>query len=593
MPAPMLGLQGGIPSDVRERIQRNWAMLPADVQDRLTRAGYAPKAPEPAGTRADLAATLKSGAQGAMRVAPELALGVAAPMLAGPLGLATTGIRGLMAAAALAGGGTVAGRALGQGEVPTLKEGAIAFAEGAAGEGLARAPLGIARRLIGPGAEGAAETLAAGSRAGVPLSAGEFSTPARMAQAGIGKTITGAGTQEALNTAQNRALEGFIQRELAGNTSVSAAGQAVQQESLPALRQLKRVGRVKYQQAATAADALGIRVPIPNDLTKRAADAIAELDQSGLPAAQSGRLRGVLEGIATEPKPALTYRELERLETDLREVAPSYAQQGQATTMSRGMLESLQGQLGGMLDDAVKGTPAETLRGAAKDFWRDEVIPLRQAVGAVRGRNVTPDQVVNLTVRAGRPDRLATLFRNLPEETTSGLREAWFTKALEESKDQASGEFTPIKFLRQWSKLHPSTKQLLAGDRQAAADAERLLQAVAQRQSMTGNPSRTAYGLGSLIQAGTGFDAARRLYQGDYAEAGAESAALFGPPMLGKILATKGAARLAAMGLTAGPGSSAGRRALDELARVLAGTAARTAAQTGTQAAGDAYQGQP
>jgi hypothetical protein len=311
---------------------------------------------------------------------------------------------------------------------------------------------------------------------------------------------------------------------------------------------------------------------------------LSTLEALGVAGKHAARVRELLpiRPLGETPIPPATplrYGQAEEILRLVREAAPPFRLRGQATNLPAGTLDGLVAQLDGLLDDAVAGTAGERLRQAAKGFYAEELAPFREIVHQVRSKSVqvAPEKALDVLVQAGRPSILAHTFRHLPGPIADSLRAGWFTRQLERAVDSQTGVFSPAKFLRHWSALDGGTRKLLAG--QGADEIDRtvlLLRAVAERQSATGNPSRTAFGLGAIAQVGS---AGASLLSGDVLTA---VGVIGGPPALAAILASPPARRLFAVGLMAGPGSSTHRAAMAAMGRHLT----RFGAQAGVQAVG-------
>jgi len=603
-----------IPDDVRERLNRNWDSIPGDVRDRLLRAGFKPPTPQqPAGTRQDLYNDIREAGQTAGRVAldygPEAVGSGVGEAVLGPLGSGAGGVLGRSATTLLK-----------EGRLPTPKDAASTFAANTAAPLVARGALRLGRAVLGSSGDDALRLLEDATQANVPMSAGEFNPTMARVQGGLDKLPTAGGIVENLDQAQNAALADYVRdsivRPLGGPTGMSAVGREVQEEAIPALRTVKGRAHKMYGVASKEATAAGVQVDVPNAVLDAAETAVRQLDEAGIPPAQQGRARAILDSLVARGKPQqvdtgilgtdgkpivrtvmpgpMPFRELEALQRDLRNVLPAYAQAGQTTSFDVGTLERIGGLIDDAMEQAVVGTPAEEPLRRAKDFYKTEVVPMRQAVSAINGRNVTPDQAVDLLVRNRRPDRLRTMLDHLPPEQSSAVRAGWFQSAIEQCTDPSTGQFSPQRFLTRWHGLGKDVQELITGGQGAEVGrAVRLMRGVQARREMTKNPSRTAIGVGSLTQLAGGGELVRDVAAGNLTQAAGDMAAFLAPPAMARILATPGAARYFAIGLTAPPGSSQARQALDTLTAVVGQVGAGAATRAGGMAARDTFLQQP
>lgn len=602
-----LTLLPGLDTTIRDRVSGLLAdpKVPEDVKQRAI-ALVPQRATEPAGTRGNLQDFKRNmGEAGtfALEEGVPAAASTAATMLGGPGA-------GILTRAALAGTGAVLGRAghrLVQGkEPPSGAESAALFAGGAGGEGLASGALGLMRKIFGVSSHMAAGDVAnraAAERLGIDYLPADVNPGAAGVQGDVGRTATGESTmREGLarrGQQTSAAAEKVILDPMGGRLSPSAAGEGITDMAKPALRQLKTQGRAYYQTAEAAARSLHLQTAVPATVTNTAAEVLAQLDE-GLPAAQSGRARKILEQLAdraeptpgqaaqtvtspivgpsgqplsttipataAKPKPPLTFDELIGMKRDLNEVLPTYEKRGFARDFSTGALERLNGQLDDLIEQTAAGTRVEPLWTQAKEFWRDEVVPLRKVVEKVAPR--TDDEVLDLMVRAKRPERLRVLFSQLettPEgvDAANGLRAAWWTRALDESTSPETGALDPTKFLSRWNRLGPEVQPYLIGNKQAeVSELLDVIEGQARGQAIGANPPQTGRavmrGLQTLAAAKGGYEAITEKDPRERMKGLVGGAALLGAPYAASQFMTSGPGRrFLTGGIPAVPGGSA------------------------------------
>lgn len=619
-----LTLLPGLDTTVRDRVSALLAdpNVGDDVKQRAI-ALVPQRAKEPAGNLQDFKRDMGAVGKFALEEGVPAAGATAATMLAGPgAGLATR--------AGLAGGGALVGRVMQRvlsGEQPPAgRETAELLASGAAGEGLASGTLGLMRRVFGVSghmAAGDVANRAAAERLGIDYLPADVNPGTAGMQGEVGRTATGENVmREGLARRGQQtaaAAERVVLQPMGGRILPSAAGEGITDLAKPALRQLKTQGRGLYQTAEAAARHLHLETPVPATVTTTAAEVLDQLDE-GLPAAQAGRARRILEqlveraeptpgqvartvtspivgpggqpltttipGTAPTPPRPMTFDELIAMKRDLNEVLPTYERRGFARDFSTGALERLNGQLDDLIDQTARGTRVEPLWAQARDFWRDEVVPLRKVVEKVAPR--TDDEVLDLMVRARRPERLRVLFGQLettPEgiEAANGLRAAWWTRALDEATNAETGALDPARFMSRWDRLGPEVQPYLIGGRQAeVGELLNVIGGQARGQAIGANPPQTAR---SLLRAGqtaaalkSGYDALTTSDPRERAHDLLGGAALLGAPYAASRFMTSGPGRqFLTGGLPAVPGGSALVRLLTQA--LGQGVASSTGAQ--------------
>ncbi len=398
----------------------------------LSQPGLAPTKPEePAGTLDDL----KTNAAGAARAAGKWAVDEGPETLGGIVGgaagAAATPLIPFVGGTAGAAGGAALGRAasigLREGRLPTPEDVAPAEAAGAVGEGSGRLLSGLVGKVLGGGVQ------------------------------------------------RRVAAEGALVAPFGRAAEARQAGGAVAELVHPALQARKAVGRDLFAQAEQAAQ--GLTAEASPELTQAAAGLLEQID-GGL-ATAAPRARRVLEeiasatpttdpvGIAVPPR-ALRFDELVRMKQALDDILPNFDARGTNQRFSTGSLNRLHGLIDETLDRATEGTPAAQPWRAAKDFWRDEVAPLRDAAGSTA--NLNDDQVMDALVKANRPDVIERLFLNLertPEgqAATDQFRGTWFARAIDRASDKSTGILDARRFIDQWDRLGPETQRVLVGRR--------------------------------------------------------------------------------------------------------------------------------
>lgn len=414
----------------------------------------------------------------------------------------------------LSGAGTAAGYTVGRlarGEgMPSLGEVGTSFGTGAASDAAGRALIKGVRWLFGfPDEAARAAAVArrgAAKQLGIQALPGDVNPGAAAVADDFGRTMTGGppvANAKLVRAQQTGRAAHKALTDWKGSRDLSSAGEAVADTVRPSLRRVKNVGRAKYTQATNMAEAMDLEIP-PN-LVQGMDDTVQSvLDDfaPGVEAAQSSKLNAILTELQekiTGGEP-LRFADAVRMRRDLIDALPRFEQRGVATRYSVGALEHLERQLDDAITSAAKGTPVESVLGDARAFWRDEVVPLRKVVGKVQ-RAEFDDQVVDILVRAKRPDRLRALFRHIDPEEANALRAGWFTQAFEESMDPSTGAFNPEKFLTRWDRMGSGVQEQLTGQNAAVRRLVDVLRG--QQEGMLANANRSQSGraVGRLGQA--------------------------------------------------------------------------------------------
>lgn len=496
------------------------------------------RAPEPpAGTRADLLNLGRSAASHAVEFVKDQGPEMAGGTLGGYAGAAIPTALGAPYLAPFTGpAGAALGTVLGdvgkrmvRGQpMPTKGDVALDAAGAVVPELGAQALLGLTRKVFGVSRAmhaGDVANRAAAERLGIDYLPGDVNPNVAPFQTDLARLPTSARTIDEATVRRGRQTKAAGERVLVeplgvGRPTATEAGESVRELAKPTLRAVKSLGRQRYETAEAAARALHLEAPVPATVTQTADEVLADLAE-GVPEAQAGRARAILERLSDRAKPttaqspilgprgqaitntvpptALSFDELIGIKRDLNEVLPTYERRGMATKFSTGALERLHGQVDDVLDQMAAGTRVEPLWREAKEYWRDEVAPLRRWVEGVAPRS--DDEVLDLLVRAKRPERLRILFRHLetsPEGAAAAneLRASWFANALDATTDPHTGALNPERFFSSWRRLGPEVQAVLTGTRAGQVDELMSLIAGQARGAAAGaNPSGTARGV--------------------------------------------------------------------------------------------------
>lgn len=471
------------------------------------------------------------------------------------------------------------------GAAPLIQGGVATGGRMAARAGLAIAGDAIGR-TIGQGAvdgtvPGASETIGGGLTSGLTQFA--FDAAGRALFTPAGKTILA------------QQLTGATQFGVAHPLTETAAGQLVK-DVLPRVNATVNKTNRRFYAAVRAAGKGIPAAPQPTAMTKLARDI-----RDGLPAPdqtviadQYAGIRKVLDRVIErgEPKavkssifdaegnaitsmvPAkpATFSDLLRDERELREELGKFQDRFNPNTIEGGILSRLSESLHGEIVKRAKGTPAEAAMIAATQNFKQNVAPFREGLNAVMKDQYGPTDVIDVYARAGRPDRLAALYKQLPAAERNQFSAAWFKRASENAMDPQTGVFNPATFLKEWNSLGVPAQRILAQGQHAdvVAIANRLgtLQRRADMISTVGKYAGGAASIGGI------YAGLKALNDGEISRATAYFSGAAAPWVMPALLSDPRAVRFLAQGLRAPDRSRLAVRYGRQLAQTVSHVAA-------------------
>lgn len=248
-----------------------------------------------------------------------------------------------------------------------------------------------------------------------------------------------------------------------------------------------KVTAAKYQAARDLAAELDLSTPFPAGVQRKAADALVQLDASGLEPTQRDATRKVLESIrdfgghidektgevivkAGQPvgtPERLTYGQLDDWRRKLQEIAPSFEDAGQAKSYKEGVLGDILGDIKESMKTAARGTKVETLAAEADDYLVNQLRPLQDlSRKAIRGEH-EPGALID-TLTSSRNEHAFARGMALADRSDPALagkvRLLKFQRMADRATD-ASGNFRGKVFMKELDSMPKATREaLLQGD---------------------------------------------------------------------------------------------------------------------------------
>lgn len=336
-----------------------------------------------------------------------------------------------------------------------------------------------------------------------------------------------------------------------------------------------------YRSMARAADAEGVRIPIPMQ-AQRAARAV--LEDLGDPAdhvdvqtvrrlrdtlqriANFGQSRGptAFSGVGVRPQPTMNVRRYQELMREVRDLGPAYKDRMMPGNFEDGVMVGLNRSMSEGLESAVRGTRAEPMLAEAKRFHQNVKVPFRNnIVDALKSNEQKYTSVMDMVVGADNPTNLNIFMRHLPPETQQSLRQSWLNhRVIQPAVDPATQLFDPTVAQKELLKLSAETRNALFGgqSRDVESIMQRLAEEVKRRTGFLNKTRESMYVAGKAggIPISVGMFA---LAQGDFSRA--LPALLAGGASVGAlsyIFSSRRLARYVARGLESPQGSRLARR---------------------------------
>lgn len=350
--------------------------------------------------------------------------------------------------------------------------------------------------------------------------------------------------------------------------------------------------------------------PQPDAITKTANDLLAGLPVQTDQAVpdQLARVRKVLQRISdrgapqtqkssilgpngqpvvstTQPRPT-TFNDLLRDHRELQEELGKYQDRFHPNTVEGGIFKRLSDSVYGEIIKRAKGSPAEQAMVEAAANFRHNVVPFREGFNAAMTDAIGPSDVIDVYARAGRPDRLASLYKQLPDVEKQQFSAAWFTKTMQESFDQTSHVFQPEEFLRRWKNLGVDSQRIITQGRATQIDG--LVGRLATLQRRADLVAKTAKFTGAAATVGALGTALHSFANGNVSDGFAYLVGSAAPFILPQILADPRMVKFANEGMQAPQGSKIAVRYGKQIAQTLSHTmAALTKLTEPTQAPGN------
>lgn len=271
----------------------------------------------------------------------------------------------------------------------------------------------------------------------------------------------------------------------------------------------------------------------------------------------------------SSPKP-VKFTDLLRDQRELQEELGKYQDRFNPNSTEGGIMNKLSTAVHGEIIRRAKGTPAEAAMIAATDNFRYNVVPFREGFRAAMTDAIGPADVIDVYARAGRPDRLHALYKQLPDYERQQFSSAWFTKHIGESMDQTTGVFDPAQFLGRWKELGVRSQGIVVqGEGRRIGEVIDQLARLQRKADMVASAKK--YGTGTAV-LGALYASIHAANNGEVSKAAAYLSGAAAPFILPQLLASPRMVKFLNEGMKAPEGSKVAARYGRMIAQTLTHT---------------------
>lgn len=399
-------------------------------------------------------------------------VGNAAPYAVIPGPSATAGLGVKMTQSAITGGGVAATQYVPDGE-SRLENAAVGAMTGAG----TTAALEGASRVVGKfvnAARGevadpkAKELLELSAKHDVPLSAGDVAGGSVLPKAETATEyfpIVGMGKfrQVQHDKARDAAGRFMAQHKPDGDDWAAIAQTSLKDKA----EQVRLTARQRYDRLAKAADQFG-EVPTPR--MNEAARSIITEELQKQPAYQDKALIAAMSKYAQEPK--ANFSGVRAIRSDLGDEIADFYRGSNGIVGAKGArhLQAIKDALEDDLETFAKsnGSNVKLLWNSADHFYRNQVVPFKDAALAKAAKSDVPDEIYRQFIQAGKGDRAQKFYNALGPDGRQAIR----FKMLEEAHDAATrGDvFSPATFARKMEGIQSASGVFFKGQHKRELD---------------------------------------------------------------------------------------------------------------------------